>query len=194
MSEVRGKSLTPIAVVGMACRLPGGIDSPQKLWEALMRGDDLITEVPADRWDIEEYYDPQRGVPGRSISRWGAFLDEPTVFDAPFFGLDDAKAARIDPQHRLLMETSWEAIEHAGIDPTSLAGSSTGVYLGISHDDHTGRAYDAGVYGYTETASCMASGRVAYVLNVNGPALTFDTACSSSLTAVYVAARGLISG
>ncbi|MCB0933700.1 MAG: type I polyketide synthase [Mycobacterium sp.] len=191
---MRGKSLTPIAVVGMACRLPGGIDSPQKLWEALMRGDDLITEVPADRWDIEEYYDPQRGVPGRSISRWGAFLDEPTVFDAPFFGLDDAKAARIDPQHRLLMETSWEAIEHAGIDPTSLAGSSTGVYLGISHDDHTGRAYDAGVYGYTETASCMASGRVAYVLNVNGPALTFDTACSSSLTAVHVAARGLISG
>jgi polyketide synthase 5 len=194
VSEVRGKSLTPIAIVGMACRLPGGIDSPRKLWEALLRGDDLITEVPADRWDVEEYFDPQRGVPGRSISKWGAFLDDPMGFDAPFFGLDDAKAAAIDPQHRLLMETSWEAIEHAGIDPTSLAGSSTGVYLGLSHDDHTSRALDAGAYGYTETAYCMASGRVAYVLNVNGPALTFDTACSSGLLAVHMAARGLHSG
>ena len=191
---MRGSSVTPIAIVGMACRLPGGIDSPGKLWEALLDGADLITEVPADRWDVDEYYDPKRGVPGRSISRWGAFLDEPSAFDATFFGLDEAKAAAMDPQHRLLMETSWEAIEHAGIDPTSLAGSSTGVYLGLSHDDHTSRTLDAGAYGYTETAACMASGRVAYNLNVNGPALTFDTACSSGLLAVHMACRGLDSG
>ncbi len=194
MTEVRGKYLTPIAVVGMACRLPGGIDSPQKLWDALLRGEDLITEVPADRWDIEEYFDPKQGVPGRSVSRWGAFLDDPTGFDAPFFGLDEAKATAIDPQHRLLMETSWEAIEHAGIDPTSLAGSSTGVYLGISHQDHTSRAFAADVFGYTETAACMASGRVAYGLGVHGPALSFDTACSSGLVAVHMACRGLDSG
>lgn len=186
--------VTPVAVVGMACRLPGGIDSPEQLWAALVAGADLVTEVPADRWDAAEFYDPERGVPGRTVSRWGAFLDDIGGFDAAFFGLDDTKGTAIDPQHRLLMETSWEAIEQAGIDPASLAGTSTGVYLGISHDDHTALALDAGVYGYTETATCMASGRVAYVLNVHGPALTFDTACSSGLLAVHMAARSLDAG
>ncbi len=184
----------PVAVIGMACRLPGGISSPDQLWTALVAGDDLVTEVPADRWDADEFYDPERGVPGRTVSRWGAFLDDIAGFDAAFFGLDDAKATAIDPQHRLLMETSWEAIEQAGIDPSSLAGTLTGVYFGISHDDHTSVALDAGVYGYTETAACMASGRVAYVLNVNGPALTADTACSSGLLAVHMAARSLATG
>lgn len=186
--------VAPIAVIGMACRLPGGIDSPAQLWDALVAGEDLVTEVPADRWDADEYFDPERGVPGRTVSRWGAFLDDIAGFDAPFFGLDDARGAAIDPQHRLLMETSWEAVEHAGIDPTSLAGTRTGVYFGISHDDHTSVALDAGVYGYTETAYCMASGRVAYVLDVNGPALTADTACSSGLLAVHMAARSLATG
>ena len=186
--------VTPVAVIGMACRLPGGIDSPEQLWAALLAGDDLVTEVPADRWDAAEYYDPERGVPGRTMSRWGAFLDDIGGFDAGFFGLDDAKATAIDPQHRLFMETSWEAVEQAGIDPSALAGTSTGVFLGISHDDHTSLALDEGVYGYTETAACMASGRVAYVLNVHGPALTFDTACSSGLLAVHLAARSLDAG
>lgn len=186
--------VTPVAVIGMACRLPGGITSPEQLWEALVAGDDLVTEVPADRWDADEFYDPERGVPGRTMSRWGAFLDDIAGFDAPFFGLDDTKAIAIDPQHRLFMETSWEAIEQAGIDPTSLAGTLTGVYFGISHDDHTSVALDAGVYGYTETSACMASGRVAYVLDVNGPALTADTACSSGLLAVHMAARSLATG
>lgn len=186
--------VTAVAVIGMACRLPGGIDSPEQFWAALVAGDDLVTEVPADRWDVDEFYDPERGVPGRTVSRWGAFLDDIAGFDAAFFGLDDAKATAIDPQHRLLMETSWEAIEQAGINPASLAGTLTGVYFGISHDDHTSVALDAGVYGYTETAACMASGRVAYVLNVNGPALTADTACSSGLLAVHMAARSLVTG
>ncbi|MBU3750134.1 MAG: type I polyketide synthase, partial [Mycobacterium sp.] len=185
---------TPVAVIGLACRLPGGIDTPDKLWSALVAGADLVTVVPADRWDAEEFYDPERGVPGRTVSRWGAFIDDVGAFDAAFFGLDDAKATAIDPQHRLLMETSWEAIERAGINPATLRGSLTGVYFGISHDDHTALAIDAGVYGYTETATCMASGRVAYVLDVNGPALTADTACSSGLLAVHMAARSLASG
>ena len=119
--------VTPVAVIGMACRLPGGIESPAQLWDALVAGEDLVTEVPADRWDADEYFDPERGVPGRTVSRWGGFLDDIAGFDAPFFGLDDKKATAIDPQHRLLMETSWEAIEQAGIDPGSLAGSLTGV-------------------------------------------------------------------
>ena len=186
--------VTPVAVIGMACRLPGGIDSPEQLWEALLRGADLVTEIPADRWDADEYYDPERGVPGRTVTRWGGFLDDPGAFDAPFFGFDDTRAIAIDPQHRLLMETSWEAVEHAGIDPTSLSGTRTGVYFGISHDDHTSLALEAGVYGYTETSACMASGRVAYILDSHGPAMTTDTACSSGLLAVHMAARSLATG
>jgi acyl transferase domain-containing protein/acyl carrier protein len=181
---------TPIAVIGMAFRLPGGNNSPELLWEALLRGDDLVTEIPAERWNADEYYDPEPGVPGRSVSRWGAFLDI-SDFDGPFFGLDDQKAAAIDPQHRLLLETSWEAIEYAGIAPSSLAGTQTGVYLGLTHDDHTVVTVDDGTFGFTETAACMASGRVAYTLNLHGPALTLDTSCSSGLLAVHQACRGL---
>ncbi len=106
---------TPIAVIGMSCRLPGGIESPEQLWDALLRGDDLVTEVPADRWDMDQYYDPEPGVPGRSISKWAAFLDDPTGFDAEFFGIGDREALASDPQHRVLLETSWEAMEHAGL-------------------------------------------------------------------------------
>ncbi len=184
---------TPIAVIGVACRLPGGINSPELLWEALLRGDDLVTEIPGERWNADEYYDPEPGVPGRSVSRWGAFLDI-SDFDGPFFGLDDQKAAAIDPQHRLLLETSWEAIEHAGIAPSSLAGTQTGVYLGLSHDDHTVVTLDDGTFGFSETAACMAAGRVAYTLNLHGPALTLDTSCSSGLLAVHLACRGLQCG
>ena len=105
----------------MACRLPGGVDSPQRLWQALLRGDDFIGEIPADRWDADLYYDPEPGVPGRSVSRWGAFLDDVGGFDCDFFGLTEREATAIDPQHRLLLETSWDAIEHAGLDPATLA-------------------------------------------------------------------------
>ena len=118
--------VTPIAVIGMGCRLPGGIDSPDGFWQALLRGDDLVTEIPADRWDVEEHYDPERGVPGRSVSRWGGFIDDIGGFDASFFGFGVREATAMDPQHRLLLETSWEAVEHAGIVPPSLSGSRTG--------------------------------------------------------------------
>src|SRR3954464_2581296 len=114
--------VTAVAVIGMSCRLPGGIDSPELLWEALLRGDDLITEIPPDRWDVDEHYDPEPGVPGRSVSRWGAFIDDATGFDSGFFGIGEREARAIDPQHRMLLETSWDAIEHAGLVPSSLAG------------------------------------------------------------------------
>lgn len=121
--------VTPVAVIGMGCRLPGGIDSPDRLWEALLRGDDLVTEIPADRWDIDEYYDPEPGVPGRTDCKWGAYLDNVGDFDPEFFGIGEKEAIAIDPQHRLLLETSWEAMEHGGLTPNQMA-SRTGVFVG----------------------------------------------------------------
>jgi acyl transferase domain-containing protein/acyl carrier protein len=195
---VRDTPVTPVAVIGMGCRLPGGIDSPELLWDAVLRGDDLITEVPPDRWDVDEYYDPEPGVPGRSVSRWGGFLDDVTGFDAPFFGFGDREAAAMDPQHRLLLETSWEAIENAGLAPASLANSATGVFMGLSHDDYELVTYDAGAlhdpYGYPGTTFSMASGRIAYWLGVHGPALTVDSACSTGLLTVHLACRSLHEG
>lgn len=179
----------------MACRLPGAINSPQQLWEALLRGDDFVTEIPTGRWDAEEYYDPEPGVPGRSVSKWGAFLDEPAAFDPEFFGITEREAAAIDPQHRLLLETAWEAVEHAGLNPSGLAGSATGVFMGLTHNDYAHLAADAkaleGPYGFTGTSFSLASGRIAYALGVHGPAVTVDTACSSSLSAIHMACRSL---
>ena len=193
-----GPKVTPIAVIGMACRLPGGIDSPELFWDALLRGDDLITEIPPDRWDLDEHYDPQPGVPGRSVSRWGGFVDDVAGFDAEFFGIGDREAAAIDPQHRLLMETAWEAVEHAGMAPSALSESLTGVFAGLCHDDYTQVTNDAGAmegpYGYTCTPYSMASGRIAYAMGLRGPALSIDSSCSSGLLAVHLACRSLHEG
>jgi polyketide synthase 5 len=190
--------VTPVAVIGMACRLPGGIDSPEQLWQALLRADDLVTEVPPDRWDADEYYDPEPGVPGRSVSKWGAFLDDVAGFDSEFFGMGEREATAIDPQHRLLLETSWEAMEHAGLNPAKVAGSQTGVFVGLTHADYSLLAADAraleGPYGFTGTNFSLASGRIAYTLGVHGPAVTVDTACSSSLLALHMACRSLHEG
>src|SRR5579875_2562285 len=190
--------VTPIAVIGMACRLPGGIDSPELLWEALLRGDDLVTEIPPDRWDADEYYDPEPGVPGRSVSKWGAFIDDVAGFDADFFGISEQEATAIDPQHRLLLEVSWEAAEHAGLSPARLAGTRTGVYVGLGHNDYQLVAADAhaleGPYGFLGNGYCMGSGRISYALGVHGPALTVDTACSAGLVTVHMACRGLSDG
>ncbi|NKZ09821.1 type I polyketide synthase [Mycolicibacterium septicum DSM 44393] len=189
---------TPIAVIGMGCRLPGGIESPDQLWAALLQGDDLVTEVPATRWDAEEFYDPEPGVPGRSVSKWGAFLDDVAGFDAGFFGISEREATAIDPQHRLLLETAWEAIEHAGIDPATLSGSLTGVFMGLTHGDYQLLAADAhsieGPYGFTGNNFSLASGRIAYHLGAHGPAYSVDSACSSSLLAVHNACRSLHDG
>ena len=190
--------VTPVAVIGMACRLPGGVDSPDTLWQALLRGDDVITEVPAERWDADEFYDPEPGVPGRSVSRWGGFLDDVAGFDPEFFGISEREATAMDPQHRLLLETSWEAVEHAGLAPTSLAGSLTGVFVGLAHGDYsfvTGQA-DAleDPYSFTGLPFSMGSGRVSHAMGLRGPALTVDSACSSSLLAVHMACRSLNDG
>jgi polyketide synthase 5 len=189
---------TPIAIIGMACRLPGGIESPDQLWEALLDGDDLVTEIPPDRWDADEYYDPEPGVPGRSVSRWGAFMDDIRGFDAEFFGINEREATAMDPQHRLLLETSWEAMEHAGLTRERIANSLTGVFVGLTHCDYHLLAADAhsveGPYGFLGTNFSMASGRIAYALGVHGPALTVDSACSSGLLAVHMACRSLHDG
>ena len=191
-------AVTPVAVIGMACRLPGGIDSPEKLWEALLRGDDLVTEIPSDRWDAEEDYDPEPGVPGRSVSKWGAFLDDVAGFDSEFFGINEHEAIALDPQHRLLLETSWEAMEHAGLTRETMTDSMTGVFVGLTHYDYQLVNADShameGPYGFTGNTFSMASGRVAYALGVHGPAVTVDTACSSSLLAVHMACRSLNDG
>lgn len=194
----RTSPVTPVAVIGMSCRLPGGIDSPEGLWDALLRGDDLVTEVPPDRWDADEYYDPEPGVPGRSVSKWGAFLDDVAGFDAEFFGINERESAALDPQHRLLLETSWEAMEHAGLTKDSLADSLTGVFVGLTHADYQMLAADAqlleAAYGFSGNNFSLASGRIAYALGVHGPALTVDTACSSGLTAIHLACRSLHEG
>jgi polyketide synthase 5 len=190
--------VTPVAVIGMACRLPGGIDSPEQLWEALLRGDDLVTEIPRDRWDLDEYYDPEPGVPGRSVSKWGAFLDDVAGFDCDFFGVSEREAIALDPQHRLLLETSWDAMEHAGLTRDAIAESLTGVFMGLTHFDYQLVTADSpemeGPYGFQGNVFSMASGRIAYTLGLHGPALTVDTACSSSLLAIHMACRSLHEG
>jgi polyketide synthase 5 len=190
--------VSAVAVIGMGCRLPGGIDSPDGLWAALLRGDNAVTTVPLDRWDAEEYFDPEPGVPGRSVSKWGAFLEDVAGFDSDFFNISEREATAIDPQHRLLLETSWEAIEHAGMDPAAIADSLTGVFIGMTHADYQLVAVDAnaveGPYGFTGNNFSLASGRIAYHLGVHGPAFTVDSACSSSLLAVHMACRSLHDG
>ena len=188
--------MTAIAVVGVGCRLPGCIDSPDALWHALLRGADLVTEIPQERWNADDDYDPVPGVPGRSVSRWGAFLEDPTGFDFPFFGIGEPEALFMDPQHRLLLEVTWEAAEHAGRDPRSLFGVDAGVFFGLSHQDYMQVTRDAGAlseaYSFTGTPFSMASGRVAHAMGLKGPAITMDTACSSSLVAVHAARRSLL--
>ncbi|MBA0045039.1 type I polyketide synthase [Mycobacteroides sp. LB1] len=191
-------SATPVAVIGMGCRLPGGIESPEQFWQALLRGEDFITEVPPDRWDLSEYYDPESGVPGKSPSKWGAFLDDVGGFDADFFSINEREATSIDPQHRVLLETSWQAVEHAGMNPRSLAGSQTAVFVGVTHNDYQLLAADAGdlgaTYGFAGTNLSMASGRISYALGVHGPSYAVDAGCASGLLTVHMASQSLASG
>ncbi|BBZ76968.1 polyketide synthase [Mycolicibacterium anyangense] len=178
--------------------MPGGITSPEQLWEALLRGDDLVTEIPRERWDVDEFYDPEPGVPGRTVSKWGAFLDDVASFDSEFFGINDREATALDPQHRLLLETSWEAMEHAGLTPEAIRDSLTGVFMGLTHLDYQLVNADSeemeGPYGFEGSTLAMASGRISYTLGVHGPALTLDTACSSGLFAVHMGCRSLDDG
>ncbi|MBL8341595.1 MAG: SDR family NAD(P)-dependent oxidoreductase [Rubrivivax sp.] len=189
----------PVAIIGLGCRFPGGADSPEAYWRLLDEGRDAIREVPAERWDIDAWFDPDPDAPARMSVRHGGFLDRVDGFDAPFFGVSPREALTMDPQQRLALEVSWEALEHAGIAPTSLAGSASGVFLGVCNSDHFQRVIDRGdaaidAYLASGNAHSVVSGRIAYFLGLRGPALSIDTACSSSLVALHSALHSLRSG
>ncbi|MGH8240477.1 MAG: beta-ketoacyl synthase N-terminal-like domain-containing protein, partial [Steroidobacteraceae bacterium] len=189
----------PIAIVGLGCRFPGGADDPLAFWELLRAGRDAINGVPGDRWDLEAFYDPDPDAPARMSARSGGFLRDIGKFAPAFFGIAPREALTMDPQQRLLLEVAWESLEHAGIAADRLAGSPTGVFVGICNADHFNRLLTRGAesidaYLASGNAHSVAAGRISYCLGLQGPALSIDTACSSSLVALHVACRSLRSG
>jgi acyl transferase domain-containing protein len=189
----------PIAIIGMACRYPGSVNSPDDYWKLLCNGVDAITEIPSDRWNIDSFYDPDPDAAGKILTRWGGFIDGIDQFDPQFFGISPREAEGMDPQHRLLIQVTWEALEHAGQAPDKLTGSATGVFTGISISDYfqimTKQEHDKlDVYLAQGTAHSAASGRLSYLLGLQGPAVSIDTACSSSLVATHLAIQSLRTG
>ncbi len=191
----------PLAIIGMACRFPGGATSPAAYWQMLRNGADAIVEVPADRWDSNAFYDANPEAPGKMMTRQGGFLQQVDQFDAPFFGISPREAVSMDPQQRLILEVGWEALEHAGCAPDSLVGSQTGVFLGASTYDYSLLSLksptaleNTDIYLVTGNATNIIAGRLSYVLGLRGPSLVVDTACSSSLVSIHLACQSLRSG
>jgi len=186
----------PIAVVGMACRFPAGGNTPAEFWNNLLNGKDGVTEVPADRWDWREVYDPNPDAPGKTYTKWGGFIDNVDQFDPLFFGITPREAVGMDPQQRLLLEISWEALENAGLAADKLEGSQTGVFVGIATSDYSQRVFKTGspefdTYFSSGNAHSIASGRLSYIFGFHGPNFAVDTACSSSLVALHSAVQSL---
>ncbi|WP_437578938.1 type I polyketide synthase [Sorangium sp. So ce887] len=194
LDAAEARATEPIAIVGAACRLPDGIETPEDLWRLLLEGVDAVVEIPRDRWDIDAYFDPDRDAPGKVYCRNGSFLDRVDEFDAEFFGIAPREAKAMDPQQRLLLEVGWEALERAGIAVERLRDSRTGVFVGIMHQDYSRLLSDPDaldIHSGAGNAVSIAAGRLSYVLGLQGPALTIDTACSSSLVAIHIACQSL---
>src|SRR5437588_1922455 len=189
-----------IAIIGVGCRFPGGVSSKDSLWKLLVEAREGIIEVPPDRWNVERYYDAEPGVAGKSIALRGGFIDAIDQFDPQFFGISPREAPYVDPQHRLLLETAWEAIEDAGLVLDFERGADLGVFVGISHNDYQGIQstsfdhFSIGPYTPTGSAHSIAANRISYCLNLRGPSVAMDTACSSALTAVHAACEHIWAG
>ncbi len=199
LDTIERRHAEPIAIIGMACRFPGGADSPEAFFQALEAGVDAVTQVPEERWRLETTKDAD-ATPEQRATRWGAFLADPVDrFDARFFGISPREAVHLDPQQRLLLEVGWEALERAGLDPARLMGSLTGVFVGITTSDYTDLCREAGpegedAYSIIGNVHCFAPGRLSYTFGLQGPSLAVDTACSSSLVAVHLACQSLRTG
>jgi acyl transferase domain-containing protein/NADPH:quinone reductase-like Zn-dependent oxidoreductase len=187
----------PIAIIGLGCRVPGGGDDPESFWELLRSGRDAVTEVPPDRWDVAQHYDPDPETPGKTYTKWGGFLRSVDGFDPQFFGISPREAVDMDPQQRLLLEVAWEALENAGQAPDLLVETNTGVFVGVCSSDYThfsswsGEAAHVTPYSASGIAHSVVSGRLAYMLGLHGPAISVNTACSSSLVAFHLACQSL---
>src|SRR5689334_16212924 len=189
-----------IAIIGIGCRFPGGVNDPESFWKLLVDRRDAVSDVPNDRFNVERYFDPEPGIPGKTFAKRGGFLSQIDQFDPQFFGISPREAPYVDPQHRLLLETAWEAIENAGLVLDFANGSDIGVFVGISHNDYQGIQstpfdhFTISPHTATGSAHSVAANRISYCFNLRGPSVAMDTACSSALTAVHTACEHIWAG